>query len=183
MRKTIIIALSLLALVATTAGTASAQGGTLRTKSATANIVPVAANADERATAQFQANDTDTGFTVTSVDGTGFDILSEYVSLAYGRASVAVQTGGTPPCADDGTLGAPAEATARMFVGAWMPVTGTYNRSLIGTQQLNNLDNINTISIRRANFLGATQLLAAGDIRPQVFQIRSCGLVRNRVFG
>ncbi len=176
MRKTIVLALSLLALVATMAGTAPARG---TTKSATANIVPVVAGATETARVQFRA--AGAGFTVTGT-GTGFNILSEYVALAYGRNSVPVQTGGTPPCADDGTLGAPAESTLRMFVGAWLPIVGT-NRTLAGTQQLNTLDNINTISIRRANALGLTQLLIAGDIRPQVFQIRSCGLVTNRVSG
>ncbi|MGH3834310.1 MAG: hypothetical protein ACRDSF_01200 [Pseudonocardiaceae bacterium] len=176
MRKAIILALSLLALMATMAGTASARGAT---KSATAEIKPVVAGATERADVRFRA--VGAGFTVTGT-GTGFNALSEYVALAYGRNSVPVQTGGTPPCADDGTLGAPAESTLRMFVGAWLPIVGT-NRTLAGTQQLNTLDNINTISIRRANVLGLTQLLAAGDIRPQVFQIRSCGLVTNRVYG
>lgn len=175
MRKTTIAVLSLLAAVGL-AGPAVAQGGT---RSATATIVPVAANADEQATVQFQA--LGGGYTVTG-SGSGFDPLTEYVSLAYGRNSVPVQTGGTPPCADDGTLGAPAEATLRMFVGAWLPIVGG-NRTLVGTQQLNSLDDINTISIRRANALGLTQLLAAGDIRPQVFQIRSCGLVTNRIAG
>ncbi|MGH3693858.1 MAG: hypothetical protein ACRDRX_07695 [Pseudonocardiaceae bacterium] len=176
MRKRIILGLSLLTLFVTVTGTAFASN---TTQSASANIVPVAAGADERATVYFQASGT--GFTVNGA-GAGFDILSEYVSLAYGPNSVPVQTGNTPPCADDGTLGAPAEATLRMFVGGWLPVTGTDNRSLVGSQQLNTLDNINTISIRRANVLGATQLLAAGDIRPQVFQIRSCGKVINRVY-
>ncbi|MGH3936944.1 MAG: hypothetical protein ACRDS1_18495 [Pseudonocardiaceae bacterium] len=176
MRRPIIIALSLLALMATMAGTAFAQG---TTQSATANIVPVVAGATETATVQFQA--AGAGYNVTGT-GTGFNVLTEYVSLAYGRNSVPVQTGGTPPCADDGTLGAPAEATLRMFIGGWLPIIGT-DRTLVGTQQLNTLDNINTISIRRANALGLTQLLAAGDIRPQVFQIRSCGLVTNRVYG
>ncbi|MGH3870550.1 MAG: hypothetical protein ACRDSR_03380 [Pseudonocardiaceae bacterium] len=180
MRRTIIIALSLLILMATMAGTASALGTTKSaTKSATANIVPVVAGATETASVQLRA--AGSGFTVNG-DGTGFNLLTEYVSLAYGRNSVPVQTGGTPPCADDGTLGAPAESTLRMFVGAWLPIIGS-NRTLAGAQLLNGLDNINTISIRRANVLGLTQLLIAGDIRPQVFQIRSCGLVTDRVSG
>lgn len=176
MRKTIILVLSLLTLMATVAGTALAEGSALRTTSATSKITPVVAGATERADVQFRA--AGAGYTVTGT-GTGFNILTEYVSLAYGLNSVPVQTGGTSPCADDGTLGAPAEATARMFVGAWLPIVGA-NRTLAGTQQLNSLDNINTISIRRANALGLTQLLIAGDIRPQVFQLRSCGLVANR---
>ncbi|MGH3693955.1 MAG: hypothetical protein ACRDRX_08215 [Pseudonocardiaceae bacterium] len=173
-KKVVVLGLSLLTLFVVT-GTAFAA----TTQSASANIVPVAAGATETASVQLQA--AGSGFTVNG-SGTGFNILSEYVSLAYGRNSVPVQTGNTPPCADDGTLGAPAEATLRMFVGGWLPVTGTANRTLVGSQQLNTLDNINTISIRRANVLGATQLLAAGDIRPQVFQIRSCGLVTNRIY-
>lgn len=72
MRKRIVLGLSLLALLATMTGTAFAS----TTQSATANIVPVAAGADEQATVQFQA--AGTGFTVTG-SGTGFDILSEYV--------------------------------------------------------------------------------------------------------
>ncbi|MGH3984422.1 MAG: hypothetical protein ACRDST_17490 [Pseudonocardiaceae bacterium] len=179
MRKIIILALSLLTLMATVAGTAFAQGSALRTTSATAEIKPVVAGATERASVKFRA--AGAGYTVTGT-GTGFNTLTEYVALAYGRNSVPVQTGGTPPCADDGTLGAPAESTARMFAGAWLPIVGS-NRTLAGTQQLNSLDNINTISIRRANALGLTQLLIAGDIRPQVFQLRSCGLVTNRVLG
>ncbi len=176
-KKVIILGLSLLTLLVTVTGTAFA---TNTTRSAQARIVPVVAGADEQATVYLQA--AGTGFTVNGA-GSGFDILSEYVSLAYGLNSVPVQTGNIPPCADDGTLGAPAEATLRMFLGGWLPVTGTDNRSLVGTQTLNTLDNINTVSIRRANVLGATQLLAAGDIRPQVFQIRSCGKVINRVYG
>lgn len=177
MRKTIILVLSLLTLMATVAGTALAEGSALRTTSATSNIKPVVAGATERADVKFRA--AGAGYTGT---GSGFNTLTEYVSLAYGLNSVPVQSGNTPPCADDGTLGAPAEATARMFVGAWLPIVGS-NRTLAGTQQLNSLDNINTISIRRANALGLTQLLIAGDIRPQVFQLRSCGLVTNRVMG
>jgi hypothetical protein len=180
MRKIIILVMSLLFLMATAVGSAFAYAPTGKvTKSASANIVPVITGATEKANVKFQASGA--GFTVNG-SGSGFNILSEYVSLAYGRNSVPVQTGNIPPCADDGTLGAPAEATLRMFVGAWLPIVGS-NRTLVGTQQLNTLDNINTISIRRANVLGLTQLLAAGDIRPQVFQIRSCGLVTNRVYG
>lgn len=178
MRKTIILALSLLTLMATVAGTALAEDSAARTKSASSSIVPVVAGATERANVRFQA--AGAGYTVTG-NGSGFNLLTQYVSLAYGRNSVPVQTGGTPPCADDGTLGAPAEATARMFVGAWLPIIGS-NRTLAGTQQLNSLDNINTISIRRVNGLGVT-IPPVGDIRPQVFQIRSCGLVTNRVLG
>ena len=177
MRKIIIVVLSLLTLLGAIASTAFAS--TRTTVSARANIVPVVAGATETATAYLQAFGT--GFNVNA-SGNGFNPFSEYVSLAYGRLSVPVQTGNTPPCADDGTLGAPAEGTLRMFLGEWLPVVGE-QRSLVGSQQLNTLDNINTVSIRRANVLGTTQLFAPGDIRPQVFQIRSCGLVTNRVYG
>lgn len=181
MRKITILVLSLLVLMVTMVGSVIAQAPTARvTKSATAKIVPVVGGATERADVQLRASGA--GFTVTSRNGRGFNLLSEYVTLAYGRNSVPVQTGNTPPCADDGTLGAPAESTLRMFVGIWLPAVGT-NRTLVGTQQLNTLDNINTISIRRSNVLGLAQLLARGDIRPQVFQIRSCGLVTGRVYG
>lgn len=63
-----------------------------------------------------------------------------------------------------------------MFVGAWLPVVGG-NRSLAGVQPTTNLDQVKTVSIRRAN---VPVLPGPGDIRPQTFQIRSCGLVTDR---
>jgi hypothetical protein len=142
------------------------------TQSATVKIVPVVAGGTERASVQLQANDGGLGFTAVGT-GSGFAPLSQYVSLVYGLASVPVATNGVPPCADDGTLGDPNTSTLRMFVGAWLPVVGT-NRTLAGVQPTTTIDQINTMSLRRAN---VPLLPGPGDIRPQTFQIRSCGLV------
>ena len=142
------------------------------TQSATVTIVPVVAGATERATVTMMANPDGLGFTATGT-GTGFNPLSQYVSLAYGLNSVPVATNGTPPCADDGTLGDPNTSTLRMFIGAWLPVLGS-NRALAGTQPTTTLDQVNTVSLRRAN---VPLLPGPGDIRPQTFQIRSCGQI------
>ena len=141
-------------------------------QSATADIVPVVAGGTERARVQLQANDSGLGFTAVGT-GSGFAPLSQYVSLVYGLASVPVATNGVPPCADDGTLGDPNTSTLRMFVGAWLPVVGG-NRTLAGAQPTTTIDQVNTMSLRRAN---VPLLPGPGDIRPQTFQIRSCGVV------
>nr|WP_042189159.1 hypothetical protein [Kibdelosporangium sp. MJ126-NF4]CEL18695.1 hypothetical protein [Kibdelosporangium sp. MJ126-NF4]CTQ98179.1 hypothetical protein [Kibdelosporangium sp. MJ126-NF4] len=171
MRKSFTV-LAALAMLVPLAQTASAAP----TKTAKVTIVPVANGAVERATVNLTANAGNAGFSATGT-GSGFSPVSQYVSLVYGLASVPVQTGPKPPCADDGTLGDPNVSSLRMFVGAWLPVIGG-NRSLAGNQPTTTLDQINTMSIRRANL---PVLPGPGDIRPQVFQIRSCGLVTNRI--
>jgi hypothetical protein len=60
-----------------------------------------------------------------------------------------------------------------MFIGAWLPVLGS-NRTLAGTQPTTTIDQVNTVSLRRAN---VPLLPQPGDIRPQTFQIRSCGQI------
>jgi hypothetical protein len=165
--------LSVLAAAAATLPLAlAAPASAAPTQTATVNIVPVAAGAVERATVSLVANPSGLGYSAVG-NGSGFSPLSQYVSLGYGVNSVPVATNGTPPCADDGTLGDPNTSTLRMFIGAWLPVVGG-NRSLAGTQPTTTLDQINTVSIRRAN---VPLLPAPGDIRPQTFQIRSCGQV------
>ena len=164
--------LSALALAAALPLAMAAPATAAPAQSATVTIKPVVAGGTERATVNLQANASGAGFTATGT-GTGFSPISQYVSLVYGRASVPVATNGVPPCADDGTLGDPNTSTLRMFVGAWLPVVGG-NRNLAGVQPTTTIDQINTMSLRRAN---VPLLPAPGDIRPQTFQIRSCGLV------
>jgi hypothetical protein len=164
--------LAAVALAATLPLVASAPAQAAGPSSATVQIRPVAPGAVETADVTLRANPAGAGFTATG-RGSGFNPISQYVSLVYGVNSVPVATDGVPPCADDGTLGDPNTSTLRMFVGAWLPVVGS-NRSLAGTQPTTNIDQINTMSLRRAN---VPLLPAPGDIRPQTFQIRSCGQV------
>jgi hypothetical protein len=165
--------LSVLAAAACTVPLALASPATAApTQTATVTIVPVAAGAVERATVTLVANPGGLGYSAVGT-GTGFNPLSQYVSLGYGVNSVPVATNGVPPCADDGTLGDPNTSTLRMFIGAWLPVLGS-NRSLAGTQPTTTIDQVNTVSLRRAN---VPILPQPGDIRPQTFQIRSCGQI------
>jgi len=143
---------------------------------ATVKIVPVVANASERAT----LNLTDNGLAVlVTGTATNMDPFSQYISLMYGKQSVARPMNGLPPCADDGTLGAPAEATARMFLGEWLPLAST-NRTILYTNALLGLEEVRTASIRRAggSVTDPNAILGPGDLRPKVFQIRSCGLIK-----
>jgi len=161
--RTTILSLAATAMAVAMTGTAAADAAP--TTSASVQITPVAAGAVERATLALTANSSG-GFSATGT-GSGFSPISQYVSLAYGINSVPVPTNGIPPCADDGTLGDPNTSTLRMFVGAWLPVVGG-NRSLAGVQPTTNLDQVDTVSIRRAN---VPVLPGPGDIRPQTFQI------------
>ncbi|WP_380164896.1 hypothetical protein [Jannaschia sp. R86511] len=176
-RRLALAAVAALALpLALTAGPAAAGSTPGPTTDARVDIVPVAPGATEVADVDLSANPGGLGYTASGT-GSGFNPLSQYVSLGYGVNSVPVQTGNIPPCADDGTLGDPNTSTLRMFIGAWLPVLGS-NRVLAGVQPTTTLDQINTVSIRRAN---VPVLPQPGDIRPQVFQIRSCGQVVDRV--
>lgn len=158
--------------------TATAQSSGTRTARANLNAVP---SSGGNTGVSGQINFADDG-NLLSFSGTasGMASLSQYVSLVYGRNSNAnIYSTSPPPCADDGTLGAPAEATLRMFLGEWFPVVGT-TRSLVGTNALVGLEEINTTSIRRVNIpvFNPNMLLTGGDIRPQTFQLQSCGLIR-----
>ena len=170
MRKKLLSTLVLAAVLPLTAVATPAAAAP--TQTATVAIKPVVAGAIERASVSLQANPGGAGFTATG-NGSGFNPISQYVSLVYGRNSVPVTTNGVRPCADDGTLGDPNTSTLRMFVGAWLPVVGG-NRTMAGSQPTTTIDQINTMSLRRAN---VPLLPAPGDIRPQTFQLRSCGLV------
>lgn len=159
--------------------TATAQSSGTRTARANLNAVP---SSGGNTGVSGQINFSDDG-NLLSFSGTasGMASLSQYVSLVYGRNSNAnVYSTSPPPCADDGTLGAPAEATLRMFLGEWFPVVGT-TRSLVGTNALVGLEEINTTSIRRVNIpvFNPNMLLTGGDIRPQTFQLQACGLIRS----
>lgn len=171
MKRVLVISTIVAAMALGLAPGAAADAG----DQAVVNVVPVVRNASERATVTL----TDNGLTVTAMGtGVNFDPFSEYVSLMYGLQSVPVTTNGVPPCADDGTLGAPAEATARMFLGAWLPIVGT-QRALVGVNALTGLEEVRTVSIRRAggSITDPGTILLPGDVRPKVFQIRSCGLI------
>jgi len=179
--RVVLLAAALLVVALLAPATASAQSSGTRTARANLNAVP---SPGGNTGVSGQINFSDDG-NLLSFSGTaaGMASLSQYVSLVYGRNSNANLTStAPPPCADDGTLGAPAEATLRMFLGEWFPVVGT-TRSLVGTNALVGLEEINTTSIRRVNIpvFNPNMLLTGGDIRPQTFQLQACGLiVRNR---
>lgn len=172
--RRIIAGLAAAAALVPVAGVAHADSSTAAAPAAdaTVNIVPVVPGATE--TAQVDLNSLPTGGFAASGTGSGFNPISQYVSLVYGVNSVPVQTGNIGPCADDGTLGDPNTSTLRMFVGAWLPVVGG-NRAMAGTQPTTNINQTNTMSLRRAN---VPVLPPPGDIRPNVFQIRSCGQIQ-----
>lgn len=155
---------------------ATAQVGT-RTARATLKPVPSpGGNTGVRGTINF----TDDG-NLLSYSGTssGMAALSQYVSLVYGRNSHAKLTAtNPPPCADDGTLGSPVDATARMFLGMWAPAVGT-TRVLTGSNALVGLEEVNTASIRRVNVPTWTPDLMR-DIRPQTFLLQACGLITRK---
>lgn len=170
-------ALLLVALLVPATASAQTPTGT-RTARANLNAVP---SPGGNTGVSGQINFADDGNLLSfSGSASGMASLSQYVSLVYGRNSNAnVYSTAPPPCADDGTLGAPAEATLRMFLGEWFPVVGT-TRSLVGTNALVGLEEINTTSIRRVNIpvFNPNMLLTGGDVRPQTFQLQSCGLIR-----
>jgi len=115
------------------------------------------------------------------------------VSLVYGLQSNADVTGGTPPgpCIDDGTLGGgPIDrvaqgavlfspvATTRMLLGAWPALginrTATFVKPTASPSGVT-LDQIKTVSIRQPVLPLLPNIFL--DIRPQIFNIRACGLI------
>lgn len=128
----------------------------------------------------------------------GLDPNSQYVSLIYGLASNADVTTTTVngitnfttppgPCVDDGTLGllisqSPGNvvfspvATVRMLQGMWL------GNSFSGNKLTDPLTGIllaqgKTVSIRKAT-LQLDPMILFSDLRPQVFTIQACGLIR-----
>ncbi|MGH3873654.1 MAG: hypothetical protein ACRDSR_19455 [Pseudonocardiaceae bacterium] len=144
----------------------------------------------------------DDGDTLTvSGNASGFGLGAVYVSLVYGLGSTAIGEGQGPPCADDrsfnieppiivsnkpGDVTFSPVATVRMLVGVWggilgVPILGS-NRSLSVTKPTASptgvrLEQIRTVSIRQATLPDITNLNILKDIRPQVFQLRACGLI------
>lgn len=174
----------LLVLLAPSAEAQSTSPGT-----ATANLLPVG-NSGITATLNF----VDNGRTLTVTGSArGMSPMGQYISLAYGLNSNADVTGATPPgpCVDDGTLGGgPIDqvaqgavlfspvATARMLLGPW-PLLGV-NRTAYFSKPVTapngvGLDDVKTVSIRQPVLPLLPNIFL--DIRPQIFNIRACGLI------
>lgn len=139
---------------------------------------------------------TDNGPTLSvSGNASGMQLFGQYVSLVYGLNSNADVTGQTPPgpCADDGTLGegifnqgggsvlfSPV-ATTRMLLGAW-PLVGTSRTLPVPWVKPTDspggvgLDEVRTVSIRQPVLPLLPNIFQ--DIRPQVFNLRACGLIQ-----
>ncbi|MCP9486257.1 MAG: hypothetical protein MSC30_10375 [Gaiellaceae bacterium MAG52_C11] len=182
-------ALGLLAATALVVGLtpAGAQGTSPGT--ATANLRSVGGSG---ITATLNFVDDGSTLSVTG-QSSGMSPLGQYVSLVYGLRSNADVTGGTPPgpCVDDGTLVGGAidqvaqgavlfspTATARMLLGAW-PLLGV-NRTVTFVKPTASpagvkLNQVKTVSIRQPVLPLLPNIFL--DIRPQIFNIRACGLI------